>query len=323
METIDLKDKKILYHLFLHGRQSLRSIGRKVGLSKSVVTERVKKLQENEILLGYSTVFDYFKLGFTPLRFYFKYQYITQAIKKEIIDNFVKCKHTTSVFSTKGTYDLAVVMLVKNNTDIYPFWQKTLDNFGDYFANRVFSVYMGETIYRPSFLFDEKDDSIKPMLKRSWEQVEHDELDLRILKVLSLNARIPTIEIADKLNTTALTINNRIKKLIEKKVILGFMATPNIGKLGYQFMKVDIFLKEHNKIHQIIKYVEKNPYLIALDSTLGYADLEFEFILKNINQMHQIIEDISSRFPKIIRDYAITIVEKNHKFLVLPEEDKK
>lgn len=320
MVKIDLKDRKILYQLFLDGRQSFRSVGRKVGLSKDVVASRVQKLQENEIIQGYCIVFDYFKLGLTPMRFYFKYQYITPEIKKEIIEHFVNCKHSTSVFSTKGTYDLVVVALVKNNTDIYPFWQKTLDKFGDYFAKRIFSIYMGETIYKPSFLLDKKDDvRTKPMLKRSWERVEHDDLDIKILKILSFNARAPTIEIAEKLNTTALTINNRIKKLIKKGVILGFVAVPNVIKLGYQFMKVDFFLREHNKIHQIIKYVEKNPYLIALDSTLGYADLEFEFILYNINQLHKIVEDITLKFPKIIRNYAITAVEKNYKFLIMPE----
>ena len=44
MERLDLKDRKILYHLGLDSRQSFRAIGKKVGLSKDVVTNRVKKL---------------------------------------------------------------------------------------------------------------------------------------------------------------------------------------------------------------------------------------------------------------------------------------
>ena len=42
MEKLDLKDKKILYELDIDCRQSFRSIGRKVGLSKDVVATRVK-----------------------------------------------------------------------------------------------------------------------------------------------------------------------------------------------------------------------------------------------------------------------------------------
>jgi len=41
MEKLDIKDKKILYELDLDSRQSFRSIGRKVGLTKDVVASRV------------------------------------------------------------------------------------------------------------------------------------------------------------------------------------------------------------------------------------------------------------------------------------------
>ena len=317
MVKIDVKDRKILYQLDLDARQSFRSIGRKVGLTKDVVASRVKKLQENGVILQFCIVFDYLRLGLTPLRFYFKYQYITPEIKKEIIDHFVNCKYSSVVCSTEGNYDLVVVMLVKNVTDIYPFWQKTLDKFGDYFANCVFSVYMGESIYRYSFLLDEKDDRTKSIIKRGWERVEYDDLDFKILQILALNARTPTTEVAQKLNSTAITINNRIKKLIESGVILGFKVIIDTSRLGYQGFKVDLFLREHNKIHQIIKYIEVNPHLFAVDYTLGYADLELEFYLKNVNQLHQIIEDISIKFPKIIRNYTYVTDVEFHKILIL------
>jgi len=320
MEKLDLKDRKILYQLFLDGRQSFRSIGRKVGLSKDIVVSRIQRLQENNVLLTYSILFDYFKLGLTPMRFYFKYQYITLDIKNEIINHFVNCKYSTNVYSLKGPYDLGVLMLVKNNTDIYPFWKKTLDNYGDYFEKNIFSMYMGETIYKPSFILGTIDkDYTGPMAKRSWEKVQYDDLDINILKLLSLNARMPTLEIAKKLNTTALTINNRIKKLIKKRVILGFTAWPNVKKLGFQFMKVDLYLKEHTRINQLINYVEKSPYLIAINDTLGYADIEFEFVIHDINKLDQIVYDIYSNFPKIIKNHEVTSLEKTHKFLIMPD----
>ena len=322
MAKIDLKDRKILYELDKDCRQSYRSIGRKVGLSKDVVASRVKKLQENGVLLGFFTVYDYLRLGFTPLRFYIKYQYITPHIKKEIIDHFVNCKYSTVVSSVEGSFDLATVMLVKNVTDIYPFWQETLDKYGDYFEKRVFSIYMGESVYRSGYLVDEKDDSsktkvIRGILKPGWEKVEHDDLDFNIMKLLSLNARIPTIEIANKLNTTAFTINNRIKKLIDSGIIVEFRTFQDMSKFGYKFFKVDLFLKEHNKIHQITKYIEENPALFAVDYTLGYADLELELFLKNVNQLHQIIEDISTKYPKVVRKYTYFTAVEPHKFLIL------
>ena len=68
MEKIDIKDRKILYQLDLDSRQSFRSIGRKVGLSKDVVISRVKKLQDKGIIIKFYTRFDNSKLGLIAMR---------------------------------------------------------------------------------------------------------------------------------------------------------------------------------------------------------------------------------------------------------------
>ena len=70
MGKIDLKDRKILYQLDLDSRQSFRSIGKKVGLSKDVVASRVKKLQELGIINRFYTEIDLFKLGYICFRYY-------------------------------------------------------------------------------------------------------------------------------------------------------------------------------------------------------------------------------------------------------------
>ena len=76
MEKLDLKDRKILYHLDFDSRQSFRAIGKKVGLSKDVVTDRVKKLVENGIIKNFYTVINPLKIGFISVRFTILFQNI-------------------------------------------------------------------------------------------------------------------------------------------------------------------------------------------------------------------------------------------------------
>ena len=110
MFKIDLKDRKILYQLDVNCRQSARSIGRKVGLSKDVVASRLKKLQENGVILAYYTIFDYLKLGITPLRFYLKYQYVTPEIKE-----FLMVKATELGCKLHFTDPIVRIQLFQNN----------------------------------------------------------------------------------------------------------------------------------------------------------------------------------------------------------------
>jgi DNA-binding Lrp family transcriptional regulator len=50
LKNLDLKDRKILYELDLDSRQSFRSIGKKVGLSKDTVASRIKSLIQDGII---------------------------------------------------------------------------------------------------------------------------------------------------------------------------------------------------------------------------------------------------------------------------------
>ncbi|MCK5031014.1 MAG: AsnC family transcriptional regulator, partial [Thermoplasmatales archaeon] len=204
MAKIDLKDRKILYELDYDSRQSLSQIGKKVGLHKNVVIYRIKRLVEKGIIMDFYTVIDSFKLGYNSVRFYLDYRHITPEIRKEIVDYFVKNRHTWWVGSFEGSYDLAVLMWVKELHDFYVFWEETLKRYRHYFQNMEFSNYAQLRLYRSSFLLDgyDKLDREAFEIVGGGKKAETDDLDFQILTLLASNARIPTIEIAKKLNST-------------------------------------------------------------------------------------------------------------------------
>jgi DNA-binding Lrp family transcriptional regulator len=323
MEKIDLKDRKILYNLDLNSRQSFSQIGKKVGLHKDVVAYRVKKLQENGIIKRFYTQTDDYLLGYIRYRYYFTYQYASPEIRNEIIDYFVKSKYIRIIHSTEGHYNLTLISDLKSISKAHSVWKIITRKYRDYFANQVFSVIFQANIYRNSFLLDEKNEEstnrVKFQMYGSDKRVEIDEFDYQLLKLISQNARMPTIEIAEELNSTAITINNRLKKLKESGVIKAFRVNINLPKLGYQFHKADIILKDYNKLPKIIEYLEKNPYLDEIIQSIGYADLELVFILKNANQLYRIMDDLSIKFPNTIKNYISFSATKTHKWSWMPE----
>jgi len=56
MVKIDKKDREILYQLDVNARQSLRSIGSKVGISKSVVQYRIDRMITEGIIKNFYTL---------------------------------------------------------------------------------------------------------------------------------------------------------------------------------------------------------------------------------------------------------------------------
>jgi Lrp/AsnC family transcriptional regulator for asnA, asnC and gidA len=324
LEKLDLKDRKILYQLDINSRQSFSKIGKKVGLHKDVVAYRVNRLEENGIIKNYYTVIDTSPLGYIHPRFYLSYQYATPEIKEEIIDYFVKSKYVGFVHEDEGSYELALVMVVDNLPKFNFFWEKTMIKYRDYIAKQIFSLYINENMYRYSFFFDENTterfDRTKVEVFGGEKRVEIDDLDRKILKLITPNARMPTTEMAKKLNLTAITINNRIKKLMSAGVIKGFKVDVNFSKLGYQFFKADIILKEPKKHSTILKYIETNPNLNHTMKSLGYVDLELMFYLKSANHLHDIMTDLSLKFPDAIKNYTYSSTLKTYKWNYMPEE---
>ena len=62
---MDSTDRKILDILKTDARISMRELGERVSLSNTATAERVRKMEEAEIILGYETIVNNEALGFT------------------------------------------------------------------------------------------------------------------------------------------------------------------------------------------------------------------------------------------------------------------
>lgn len=324
MIKLDLKDKKILYELDIDCRQSLRSIGRKVGLSKDVVATRIKKLQNEGFIKYFFTSIDSSRLGYTSFRFYLTFKNTTREIEREIIDYFVKNKYVWIVQSLKGKYDLVVCIWIKEIIDFYKFWEKTLQKYHKYFEKQVFSVYFQHYVYKLAHvLFSE--DELKAKNPRyelvgGGKREKTDDVDIKILRNLANNAKISTTDIAKNLNLSAVTVKNRISRLTRVGIIQGYRYLADLNKHGFKLYKTDINLIDYSKKQPIIDYITKNPHLLVLTKSAGYADLELDLVVKDETQLHQIMEDIIKKFPKTIKNYDYFYEVEYHKVQYIPQE---
>ena len=322
MENVDVKDRRILYELDYDSRQSFTQIGKKVGLHKNVVNYRIKRMMKQGIITNFYTVIDTFKLGYNSLRFYIVYQNINPTIREKIISHFIKNKYTWWVGSFEGDYDLAVVVWVKELHDFFGFWESTLRTYHRYFQKQMFSLYCQLRLFRHSFLLledYEKSDREKYEITGGGREVKTDDLDYKILTLLSDNARIPTITIAEETETTVDTVINRIHRLRKMDVIQAFRVNINYSMLGYHLFKVNITLNNYSNRAKIINHIRYSPYLIMIDKAIGYYDLELDFLLKDLDHLRNIMDDLTSTFTDDIKNYSFVHDPIKHKMTYMPK----
>jgi DNA-binding Lrp family transcriptional regulator len=292
MQDLDSKDHKILYHLFLNSRESLSAIGKKVGLPKTVVKYRIDRLVNEQIIQNFNAMIDVFRLGYSVYRLNFVFQYASPEKEKEIIDYFVNYKNTWSASSAKGRYDFTATILVKNPSDFYSFYEETLKRFRYYLKEIDFSQLYERFGYKHATLFTE----LPHTQEKAYEYrftgkiVDIDNIDYQILCMLAENSRIPSVEIAKKINMTSTTIINRISNLIKEGIIQRYSISIDTIKLGYKPFNVNLSL------------------------------LELSVFTLNFEHFHKLMENIRNKFPDDITNYDYLYVTKIHKTNFLPEK---
>jgi Lrp/AsnC family leucine-responsive transcriptional regulator len=323
MDKLDIIDRRILYQLDLNSRQSFTQIGKKVRLRKNLVAYRIKRMQQEGIITGFWTLIDSYKLGYIVFRFYVVFQYVTPSIKKEIITYLVKDKRTWVVESIIGKYDLGVFVWVKDVREFYSFWEKFLDAYGDYFAERVFSIYVQGFSYPCRYLIsehsDEKSGNVDEKICGGGSKVDIDEYDFRLLNLLAENTRMLLVDLAGELHSSTQMVHQRLQKLLKNDVIQAFRVGLDISQLGLKPFKVDVYFHERTHRQQILEFIKRDPHLVFIGTSAGSSDLELEFDLKDSDDIYRIMELIKQKFPNAVRKYEYFSIEKSHKLRFLPE----
>lgn len=325
MVNIDLKDRKILYRLDLNCRQSYSQIGKKVGLSKKVVEYRIKRMEKEKIIAGYWTCIDSYRFGYQVYRYYIIFQNTNNSIRNKIIKEISDYKNTWVVNSLKGIYDLTAVIWVKSIPQFYNFWDSLNGKYGDYFAEKIFSIYLSADRYPLTYLILNekfKKDREKSEKVGAREPINITFFDYLLLNEIAENAKISSIELAEKLGSSTQKVRYHTKQLIKNGVIQGFHTNIDIFKFGYYQYKVDIWLREISKRKEIWNYLKYNPYVTFINTSAGYADIEIEFTIENSNKLIEIMEDVSAKFPDSIRRYIFWSAKKTYKLRCLPELSK-
>jgi Lrp/AsnC family leucine-responsive transcriptional regulator len=224
----------------------------------------------------------------------------------------------------KAEIDFDVIVWVKDIYEFYQFWNKTLDEFEDYFAKVTISVYVEAFNYKKSYLLPnhhEKEDRLLYQTTCSGTSVKIDKIDYALLNEIAVNARIPMIDLAKKVGISSQAVNYRLNNLLKNGVINAFRVNIDTSKLGLSLYKLDIYLKDHKQRNAIWNFMKEKPFCDTLNVAIGWCDLEFELIVENVDQLGKIMDDLYSKFPNVIKKQTFWIAEKVHKERWLPELD--
>src|SRR3989338_5414727 len=235
MVDLDQKDRKLLYELDCNSRQTIQQLAKKIGLSKDAVKYRINRLLKDEIIKSFNTVIDTGKLGFTSYRLFLKFYQLSPEKEKEILDFLQKNKNLVWLVQVEGNWDVNTWFLYKSLEEMNSFWEEFLKKYGDYIEKREFGIYSNVTYFGRAYLLDKKSNDFAMQIISLPKETELDESEIKIIELLSKDARMTIVDLADKTSLTSKTVINKIKRLEKDKIILGYRVEFDLEKLGYKY----------------------------------------------------------------------------------------
>ena len=124
MLELNETDKKILKNLLDDARFSSRQIAKNVGVSVGTVLSRIKRMEDDGLIKGYSVILDHEKLGYeltvvTEIT-------VSKGRLTEMENEIAKISNVCGVYDVTGLTDAVIIAKFKNREGLGKFTKQLL-----------------------------------------------------------------------------------------------------------------------------------------------------------------------------------------------------
>ena len=320
VRKLDMQDKKLLYEIDFDARKTYAELARTLRMSKRGVEYKLKNLERDKIILGYSPIIDINKLGYNYFRVFIKFQTVTSEFQKEVELYLVAAEDVGWALWNYGAYDLGFTVWATSVSNFKTIVNKFYDRFGKNISRRAESIGTAVTFFKSRFLLEKRElDCIEMNDVGGTEHL--DEHDRCVLTAIVNSPRASLTELGVKSGISSKLVAYHLKKLIAKKVLLGVRPILDFRLLGKTYQKILFHLNnlQQNAVRQLEQYLSQEPSAIYIVHEMGMCDVDVELVLDSSESIYAFIENLQSRFPSLIKEYEIIVVKKICKQIFLPK----
>ena len=121
---LDDIDLRIIKRLILTGKEGIRELARLLGKSPSTIVFRIRRLEKEGVIRGYTALIDYRKLGYqinalTLIQ-------VDGAYIEKVEEMLAKERNVRAVYDITGEYDIAIITTFRSIEDLDRFIKKLI-----------------------------------------------------------------------------------------------------------------------------------------------------------------------------------------------------
>jgi DNA-binding Lrp family transcriptional regulator len=224
---------------------------------------------------------------------------VPKGKEREFIEYFEHRPEFVNLRSIEGDFDLTVSAIVEDPGSLADSLTRLKDDFGEH----IHRLEVMPIIRTYKFHGDGKVFSFSQKSPKKKKKI--DEIDKRIIEILSRQGRIQTMKLAAICKSNAKKLAYRIKRMEKEGTIVSHTYEQNFEKSGMIPHELDIDMKRFEDIPNAISFFAKTGRGTFAYMLLGRYNMSLEFYV-TAEEMMEILGDFKRQFSGKYNDYDLS-----------------
>lgn len=315
------KEMSILKELDSDARQSNSEIGKTLRISKQVVNYHIENMINKGFIKEFITYIDTQKLGYTFYNILIKMKYTTNEEKEKIVSKLKAIPNVAWLSSFRGEWQMIVCILAKDVGEFSLFLDEVLNSLKGKLLDYSFFIVISASQLGYKNIHGASKKGYSYHAKIGHEGIANLSInDLKVLKAIANNAKLPTIDIARKTKISLEKVRYSLKKLEKEKVIQAYKPLVNVSKLGYLWNVMFLRLKSSDEAQKekMVSFLKTLPEVFYVVRGVGNCNLMVEFQTNTLDEFEKAKDVISMQFSSMIADEKTVQLTEEHKCTYFP-----
>jgi Lrp/AsnC family transcriptional regulator for asnA, asnC and gidA len=141
-----------------------------------------------------------------------------------------------------------------------------------------------------------------------------DEIDLKILEIISKNARMPFKDVATVCGVSRAAVHQRVNRMIDMEVIVGSGYQIDPKKIDYMTCTyIGIFLDKGGLYEAVADNMRRIPEVVECHYTTGQYAIFAKVYARNNEHLKQILSDKIQKIPGVTSTETFISLEETFK----------
>lgn len=319
---LGLNDRKVLFALAQNCRSPLTLIAKKTGLGRDSVRYRINRMEKSGIIQGYRTIVDMSKFGYMSVHFLLQLNQPAEDAERRLVETFKAYQFCRAILKFNGKYDFELAVVAKNMGELDMISTRIITDCGKYLQHydiQFITKFFTAKTFPENFLKHQEKRSEKQSDKKvSQKTILHvpDILDIRLLDILSDNADISLLRLAQELGTSADTVKYRMKKLFLAGIIKGFVPVINYEVIGYSVYAIllNIAGLTPQRESTLAEFLSTSKDVLWAVKLIGKYNLLLYICTTDSNDLTKTTTALRSYFTEAVKDYETLINYEEYKY---------